>query len=526
MASIMQNPKSKIQNPRVVVIGAGVGGLTTAALLARAGLDVTVLEAHVYPGGCAGTFYHKGYRFDAGATLAGGFYPGGPMDLVARAVGLTGGQAGWPAHDSTPAMTVHLPDGQPVTRWGDARRWAEHRTAFGEQATAFWQWQERTADALWNLALRTPTWPPQTVEEAIRLMGSGLRWLGADLRRHLQPTLLADALRPLAIHLRNMPETLRLFVDAQLLIAAQTTSRHANALYGASALDLPRRGVVHLTGGIGAIASTLADAVRANGGQVHYRQEVAHIVTAKGQPVAVTTKRGGTFPADLVVANLPPWNIAQLLGEDAPPVLQKLPPQPKDGWGAFMVYAGVDESVFPADFPLHHQVIVREPMGEGNTLFLSISPAWDKGRAPAGQRAVTMSTHTALGPWWRLYEADQEAYNRRKLTYSNQMLAAATRALPRLHEATKFTMTGTPVTFQRFTRRTQGWVGGFAQTNLFRTWGPRLAPNLWMVGDSIFPGQSTAAVALGGLRVAHSILADYGGVRNEQHLHEPILQEN
>ena len=523
---MMQNPKSKIQNPRVVVIGAGVGGLTTAALLARAGLDVTVLEAHVYPGGCAGTFYHKGYRFDAGATLAGGFYPGGPMDLVARAVGLTGGNGGWPAHASEPAMTVHLPDGQPVTRWGDARRWAEHRAAFGEQATAFWQWQERTADALWNLALRTPTWPPQTVTEAIQVMGSGLRWLGTDLRRHLQPTLFADALRPLAIHLRNMPETLRLFVDAQLLIAAQTTSRHANALYGASALDLPRRGVVHLAGGIGAIASTLADAVRSHGGHIHYRQEVERIVMAKGQPVAVTTKRGDTFPADLIVANLPPWNIARLLGEAAPPVLQKLPPPPNDGWGAFMVYAGVDESLFPADFPLHHQVIVREPMGEGNTLFLSISPAWDKGRAPAGQRAVTMSTHTALGPWWRLYEADQAAYERRKLAYSNQMLTAATHALPRLREAIKFTMPGTPVTFQRFTRRTQGWVGGFPQTNLFRTWGPRLAPKLWMVGDSIFPGQSTAAVALGGLRVAHSILADCGDVRNEQHLHEPILQEN
>jgi flavin-dependent dehydrogenase len=38
---------------RVVVIGAGVGGLTAAALLARTGLEVTVLEAHVYPGGCS-----------------------------------------------------------------------------------------------------------------------------------------------------------------------------------------------------------------------------------------------------------------------------------------------------------------------------------------------------------------------------------------------------------------------------------------------------------------------------------------
>lgn len=41
----------------VAVIGGGIGGLTTAALLTRAGCDVVVLEAHVYPGGSAGTFF-------------------------------------------------------------------------------------------------------------------------------------------------------------------------------------------------------------------------------------------------------------------------------------------------------------------------------------------------------------------------------------------------------------------------------------------------------------------------------------
>ena len=40
---------------RIVIIGAGVGGLTTAAVLSHAGLDVTVLEAHVYAGGSAGS---------------------------------------------------------------------------------------------------------------------------------------------------------------------------------------------------------------------------------------------------------------------------------------------------------------------------------------------------------------------------------------------------------------------------------------------------------------------------------------
>lgn len=488
--------------PRIVVIGAGVGGLTAAAALARAGLDVTVLEAHVYPGGCAGTFYHQGYRFEAGATLAGGFYPGGPMDLVARAAGVSA----WPAHPSDPAMVVHLPDGARVVRYGGEARRQEHRAAFGAEAEPFWRWQERTADALWDLALRLPPWPPQTPTELARLIGHGVGWLANDLRR-LSPSLAADALRPVAAHLRGAPERLRLFVDAQLLIAAQTTSAHANALYGASALDLPRRGVVHLNGGIGAIAETLAQAAQAHGATVRYRQEVARIVMERGRPVAVETRRRERIPADVVIANLPPWNIARLLGDAAPPRLRRLPQRPQDGWGAFTVYVGLDAAAVPPDLPLHHQVIVQEPLGEGNTVFLSLSPAWDPSRAPAGQRSLTLSTHTALDPWWDLFQQDRPAYEARKEAYTARMLAAAERALPGLRDAARLVLPGTPVTFQRFTRRDWGWVGGFPQTSLARAWPPRLAPGLWMVGDSIFPGQSTAAVALGGLRVADAVLS-------------------
>lgn len=490
---------------KVVVIGAGIGGLSAAAGLAQAGLDVTVLEAHIYAGGCAGTFYHQGYRFDAGATLAGGFYPDGPMDLLAKAAGINQ----WPGKAAAPAMVVHLPDGAQVARWGDERRWEAYRTGFGEQALDFWRWQEDTADALWDLALHMPAWPPQNIRDLKSVAGTGLGWLKDSEPQRLRALahLGRDALRSVAAHLKGMPESLRLFVDAQLLISAQATSQEANALYGAAALDLPRRGVRHLEGGMGTIARLLVESIRARGGKVIFRQEASRIRHEKGKPVAVETRRGDAFDAEMVIANLTPWNIAKLVEQATIPSLKHLPDAAPGKWGAFVIYLGVDHLVIPADFPLHHQVLVRRPLGEGNTMFLSISPEWDQGRAPAGKRALTLSTHTQLDTWWDLFEHDPEAYKARQAEYTANLLAAAEQVLPGVREAAELVLPGTPITFQRFTRRTRGWVGGFQQTGLLQARGPRLAPGLWMVGDSIFPGQSVAATALGGLRVANDILA-------------------
>lgn len=494
-----------MSSDNVVVIGAGIGGLSAAAALARSGLNVTVLEAHVDPGGCASTFYHQGYRFDAGATLVGGFYPGGPMEQVASASGLPGWHGVLPA-DS--AMRVHLPGSHTITVFGDERRWQARKDAFGNDSLNFWRWQERTADAIWDLALRLPPWPPQSLVQLGDLLRKGAQWFSDRPFHHSDPRLLLDALRPVSTYLRSASPALRKYVDAQLLISAQATSQHANALYGAAALDLPRRGIVHIEGGAGAIARQLAQALRQNGGSIIFRQEAVHIVQERGKTVAVETRGGDSFSANRVLANLTPWNIARLLGEHLPTRLKNLPAQPRDGWGAFMLYLGLDGSIVPPNLPIHHQVVIREPFGEGNTAFISFNPEWDLKRAPSGRRAVTLSTHTRLQTWWQLFEQDRAAYEALKDEYTRRLLQAAEIVLPGIRSAATLILPGTPVTFQRFTRRAWGWVGGFPQTNLLRAWGPRLSPDLWMVGDSIFPGQSIAAAALGGMRVAKMMLSE------------------
>ncbi|WP_420627876.1 phytoene desaturase family protein [Candidatus Leptofilum sp.] len=480
--------------PQTVVVGAGLGGLTAGALLLKAGHRITVLEAHVYPGGCAGTFYHKKFRFDAGATLAGGFAPGGPHAQVAEKLGLE-----WPIHPVDPAWIVHLPDGRSVTQWTDPQQWQAERQAAFPDTESFWQRLEMLADIAWDVSSRPFPWPPESLHDIYTL---------------------ARAVRPKTLHtlpyLHRMISSLmppdnplfRAFVDAQLLISAQTTSEQANALYGSAALDLPRRGVNHVKGGIGALADTLVNWIRQHGGEVLFRQKVTEIEMQNGRAKAICTNKGLYLEADNILANLTPWALRDLLGKNAPAKLAREVRQRQATWGAFTLYLGIESARLPTKTAGHHQIIVdaERPLGEGNSVFVSISDSNDSTRAPTGQQAVTLSTHTAVAPWWQLRHNDKAAYHARREAYAERLLAAAETALPGLRNAITLCLPGTPVTFEFFTRRPSGMVGGFPQKSILQARGPSTSiENIWLVGDSIFPGQSTAGVTLGGMRVANLV---------------------
>src|SRR5438067_5108687 len=90
-----------------IVIGAGIGGLICANLLAREGLRVLLVEQHYMVGGYCSTFRRKGFTFDAATH----FYPllGNPATITGgllRELGLTNG---WVKMD--PVDHFHFPDG-------------------------------------------------------------------------------------------------------------------------------------------------------------------------------------------------------------------------------------------------------------------------------------------------------------------------------------------------------------------------------------------------------------------------------
>lgn len=471
----------------VIIIGAGIGGLATGALLARRGESVTVLEAAAIPGGCASTFERGGCLFDAGATIGCGFHPGGPLHRLGNELGIN-----WPV---TPEpIAWHYASGDlsfALTSRRDALLERFPSTA------RFWQEQGRLARQLWQLAGGDLAWPPAGVGDWARMIGKGLAALPGSAR--LLPWLNRSAAGWLAARGLCGDAQFSRFIDAQLLISTQAEAAGTNALNAAIALDLPAAGTCSIKGGMGTIARLLAESIERDGGAVLYGQEVERIDTVGREVVGVETRAGGAFAADLVVANLTPRSLGQLDGLDEFP----LPPDRHESpWSACTLYVDAPADLFAPLSCSHLQVVApRGPLGEGNSIFVSASPKGDAGRAPEGRVALTLSTHSRPAPWFKAASESREAYLELKGRYTERMLDLLETALPGIRSRIGTPTAATPVSWERWTGRKQGLVGGYAQSTLFGLRGPETPwRNLRLVGDSIFPGQSLPGVVTGAYR--------------------------
>jgi len=214
--------------------------------------------------------------------------------------------------------------------------------------------------------------------------------------------------------------------------------------------------------------------------------------------------RGESFFAERLLLNLLPHDAQRLLGVSASGRLGRGRQRVERSWGAAMVYFVAAPPPDAPPGPRHFELVLdpERPPVEGNHVFCSISGATDAGRAPEGLRTVTVSTHVPMD--------GTEASAERMGAIQARMKRALDRLLPEWWSRRTFEMTASPRTFARFTGRHRGFVGGVprrAGLDHYLDLAPRpVANGVWLVGDSVFPGQSTLATALGGQRTAVAAL--------------------
>lgn len=474
--------------------------MAAALTLAEAGADVVLCEALTYPGGCASTFSRQGWRFEAGATLFSGF---GEGQLFRRWIDAHGMDVSVDFLDPvvtlrSPALTLPIPARREVL----VESFCALPGAPEAGVRAFFDEQRRVADALWALFDDPDLLPPFGVPALLTHLGRAPRYLPV-LRLVGRPLLAALRRHGLADF-----APLRCYLDAVCQITVQASSAEAEAPFAMGAMDYYFRGTGHVRGGIGRLAEGMVDAIEGLGGRVMLANRVKSM-RREGGAWCVETRKG-VIRAERVVANVLPQGVRGLLGVDVGDnrQLDDLARRVEDGWGAAMLYLGLDPR---ADLPehAHHLELVVDsdaPFIEGNHLFCSVSAAHERDRGPDGGRTATVSTHLPMKTLNAMTPPERAAY---VAGIQRRMWAGIEALAPRLAAATVRTMPASPRTFERFTRRPSGFVGGIPRraglTNYQRLWPAPPVSGLYLVGDSTFPGQSTLAVALGGLKVAQRI---------------------
>ena len=498
------NSQSSHRRPKVIVIGAGIGGLTAAALLAKRGYRVCVFEQAMVPGGCASTFRRRGFTFDVGATQVAGLEPGGIHHQIFSELGLE-----LPAAEHCdPACAVFLPgETTPISVWRDPKQWQSERQRQFPGSEPFWQKLGALFNYSWRFQTRQPVLPPRNLWDTWQLANS----LRPDTLLTVPYTFstVGQMLKGYGLYGNRRLKT---FLDLQLKLYSQVGADDTALLYAATALGVSQapQGLFHLQGSMQVLSNALVNSIKQLGGEVLLGHSVEQIQLENNRPRFIRIrhqKTGETWleSADHVVANVTVQNLTTLLGKQTPKGYKQRVDKLIPSSGAFVVYLGVDQAAIPEDCPPHLQFLYDYdgPIGENNSLFVSVSRPGD-GRAPEGKATIVASSFTDVQAWQKCND-----YGALKADYEAGAIAKLNQFFNLTPETIIHVESGTPRTFERYTARHQGMVGGIGQR--LSTFGPfgfatrTPIPKLWLVGDCVHPGEGTAGVSYAALTAVRQI---------------------
>ncbi|MGL5858688.1 MAG: phytoene desaturase family protein [Angustibacter sp.] len=290
----------------VVVVGAGLGGLSAAMRLAGAGRQVTVLEREAVPGGRAGVVELAApdgagtYRFDTGPTVLT------MPDLIADCFDAVGeSMTDWlDLVPVDPLYRSYFADGSRIdVHASHDAMLQELREVCGPAEAAGYQRYVDFVSALYRYEMRD--FIDRNIDSPLDLLTPNLaRLVAMGGFRRLAPKV--------AQYLRD-PRTQRLF-SFQAMYAG-LSPYDALALYAVIAYMDSVAGVFFPRGGMHALPQAMAAAADKHGVQLRYRTEVTRVEHRGGRAVAVHTADGQRIAADVVVLN-PDLPVAQreLLG--------------------------------------------------------------------------------------------------------------------------------------------------------------------------------------------------------------------
>jgi all-trans-retinol 13,14-reductase len=492
----------------VVVIGAGLGGLSAAGYLAKAGKKVLVLEHHTVPGGYAHEFRRGKYRFEVALHALDGAAPGGWSYPILKDLEVFD-QVHF--HRIDPFYTVRFPK-QEVVAYADlmiyeselVKHFPQERDGIHKIIADMVEtyWQVRRFDAEGQLGIRPP------LEKMPTLYPKMLNAMSISLEEYMSQFIHDSELKTVFTTLWGYyglpPEKL----NAAVFIFPWVSFHLMGAYYP--------------EGGSMAMSRALEATLKKYGGEIRYKQTVNKIEIKDGRAVAVVTEKGLRVEADVIISNAnSPDPLLKFVGrEHLPADYVRGIEEAKPSISNFVLYLGLDRDL-QAEGYTDHEIFVRDSYdsnaayqaaldGDFANAGLSITNynIADRGSAPEGGTVLNIFS---LADWnsdkqWGTggdleNYSDNPQYNELKKAAAEILLDRTEKLIPGLRKSIKYMDIGTPITNWRYSRNIGGAIYGTDQTvensNMGRLSAETPIKNLFLAGAWTFGGGMSAAMLSG-----------------------------
>lgn len=531
------------------IIGAGVAGLAVAALLAKDGFKVKLIESHSKPGGCASFFRNEGFRYDVGATTLSGLEEGQPiteliqeleLDKVVykNKIGTEDKETSLRLSHSERGIQI-FQDGQIIHRYTDKEKWINEsyeklilnkNIDTEKNHRAFWNELYRIEKSAFKILKTHKNLLPNSFQDYLSCLRPDKLLASLSGLTHL-PQLYLPLKYLLKKYFLSDETAFIKFLDEQLIISTQNNTEKTPIFTAALGLTYSSS-IYYVYGGVNQLAVALQKRAEELGVEIVMRREVIQIENSLSQDSAKTylikDRTGEEHLSKGIVSNLTFWSMAKLTKGETQQFFQSFVNKFSYDISAFTIYLGLNTNYIPpTDYA---QVNLNKQIKHccSHSFYISYSRPDDHIKASEGGLNIIISTHTQAQEWLNLPE---EEYHKKKAETESSILEELFNTIPELLGLVNYSpelgesksklsldevkpkikslISGTAKTFLHYTKRKNGVVGGLPHSvdySFFELM-PKKVPNenIYMVGDTGFPGQGLVSTAYSALSVRESL---------------------
>ena len=423
-----------------VIIGGGIGGLVTGALLAKEGYRVTVLEKNAIIGGGLQTFKRNGVSFPTGMHVFGGFQQGGNMRKLFEYLGIMD-KIMLQSMDADASDVVTMVDDQTTYRLPQGKE------RFISYLSKLFPAEKEHLEAYVNMLFELSEeedlfYLRETNENSYQHSDDFLNSVNQLMDQFIQD----PKLKALLAYLNGLTGG-----------AGETTPAYIHALLS----TLHINGTFQFIDGSQQLADALKEVIETYGGQVIANEEVVKVEVENHVVTGVVTRKGNHYQADSYISDVHPDVLLRIADQQAFTTafkhrVQSIPETPS----SFKVYIKFKEKSFP--YLNHANFCLSEANSWPKKMMYVTPPIKHQGEFAETMVAVTEMDFDQVKPWEDTLTGHRgEAYELWKQTMTDKVLEVMERQYPHFRDQIEFVFASSPLTIRDYFGNKHGSNYGF-----------------------------------------------------------------